>query len=137
MTKRAVQFRKWANQIVKDYAIQGWTMDVERLKSGGSILTNEFFDRQLERIVNAYLDMAEMQAQRRIPMTMNDREERLRGFLKLWDRDILQDAGKVSAELARQHAETEFEKYRITQDRLFQSDFDRLVLQLGNKGDVE
>lgn len=227
--ERAVQFRKWANQIVKDYTIQGWTMDVERLKSGGSILTNEFFERQLEkireirmserkfyqkvtdiyatsidydptasvtrrffaavqnkmhfaihgmtaaevlvdradhrkenmglttwdgaptgkihrydvsiaknyltdfeleqmqRIVSAYLDMAELQAMRRIPMTMADWEKRLAGFLTLWDREILKDAGKVSAEIAQAHAETEFEKYRIVQDRLFQSDFDRMV----------
>jgi len=225
--ERAVQFRKWANQIVRDYTIQGWTMDVERLKHGGSILDEEYFERQLEkireirlserkfyqkitdiyataldydpsatatkrffaavqnkmhyaihgntaaeiiinradhqkenmglthweeaplgkihkydvsvaknylndfelgqmqRIVSAYLDMAEVQAMRRIPMTMEDWENRLNGFLKLWDRDILQDAGKVSAEIAKAHAETEFEKYRITQDRLFESDFDR------------
>ena len=229
--ERAVQFRKWANQIVKDYTIQGWTMDVERLKGGGSVLTDEFFERQLEkireirlserkfyqkitdiyataldydptatatqrffaavqnkmhyaihgntaaevivdradhrkehmgltswdgapqgkihhydvsiaknylsseelgqmqRIVSAYLDMAEMQAMRKIPMTMADWEVRLSGFLKLWDREILQDAGKVTAELAKTHAESEFEKYRIIQDRLFESDFDRLLKQ--------
>jgi hypothetical protein len=230
--ERAVQFRKWANVIVKDYTIQGWAMDVERLKSGGSVLTKAFFERQLEkireirlserqfyqkitdiyamaldydssaaatqrffaavqnklhfaihgqtaaevivdradhrkehmglttwdgapqgkihkydvsvaknylsefelaqmeRIVSAYLDMAEVQAMRQIPMTMADWEQRLGGFLRLWDRDILQDAGKVSAELAKQHAESEFEKYRIVQDRLFQSDFDRLLQQV-------
>ena len=230
--ERAVQFRKWANQIIKDYTIQGWVMDVERLKAGGSVLTTEFFERQLEkireirlserkfyqkitdiyataldydasatatqrffaavqnklhyaihgqtaaevvvgradhrkdnmgltswegapknkihkydvsiaknylsefelaqmeRIVSAYLDMAEVQAMRRIPMTMADWEERLSGFLRLWDRDILQDAGKVSAEIAKAHAESEFEKYRIVQDRLFESDFDRMVKQL-------
>lgn len=235
--ERAVQFRKWANQIVKDYTIQGWIMDVDRLKAGGSVLTQEFFDRQLEkireirlserkfyqkitdiyataldydpsaaatkrffaavqnkvhyaihgltaaevivgradhrkehmglttwegaprgkihkydvsiaknylsefemgqmeRIVSAYLDMAELQAMRRIPMTMEDWEGRLNGFLRLWDRDILQDAGKVSMELAKAHAESEFEKYRIVQDRLFVSDFDRLLLQL--KGEDE
>lgn len=235
--ERAVQFRKWANQIVKDYTIQGWTMDVERLKSGGSVLTNDFFERQLEkireirlserkfyqkitdiyatsldydpsatatkrffaavqnkmhyavhgntaaeviveradhkkenmgltswegspsgkihkydvsiaknylsefelgqmqRIVSAYLDMAEMQAMRKIPMTMEDWEERLSGFLRLWDRGILQDAGKVTAELAKAHAESEFEKYRIIQDRLFESDFDRLLMQLEHKKD--
>jgi len=227
--ERAVQFRKWASHIVKDYTIQGWAMDAERLKSGGSILSVDFFERQLEkireirlserkfyqkitdiyataldydpsaaatqrffsavqnklhyaihgqtaaevivtradhrkeymgltswdaapagkihrydvtvaknylsdvelaqmqRIVSAYLDMAEVQAMRRIPMTMSDWEARLAGFLTLWDRDILQDAGKVSAELAKQHAQSEFEKYRIVQDRLFQSDFDRLL----------
>jgi len=85
---------------------------------------------QMQRIVSAYLDMAEVQAMRRIPMTMADWEGRLAGFLKLWDREILQDAGKVSAELAKQHAESEFEKYRIVQDRLFQSDFDRLLKQV-------
>ncbi len=234
--ERAVQFRKWANQVVKDYTIQGWVMDVERLKSGGSILTDAFFERQLEkvreirlserkfyqkitdiyasaldydpsaattqrffaavqnklhyavhgqtaaevildranhreesmglnswdgapggkihkydvviaknylsefelaqmqRIVSAYLDMAELQAMRRIPMTMADWEERLGGFLRLWDREILQDAGKVSAELAHAHAESEFEKYRVAQDRLFESDFDRLVKQLEQDG---
>lgn len=228
--EHAVQFRKWANQIVKDYTIQGWVMDVERLKHGGSVLTEEFFERQLDkireiriserkfyqkitdiyataldydreasatkrffaavqnkmhyaihgqtaaeviasradhtkqnmgltswegapqgkihkydvavaknylsdfelaqmqRIVSAYLDMAEAHAMRRIPMTMADWEQRLSGFLKLWDRDILQDAGKVSAELAKAHAESEFEKYRIVQDRLFESDFDKLQL---------
>ena len=230
--ERAVQFRKWANKIVKDYTIQGWTMDEERLKKGGTILNDEFFERQLEkireirlserkfyqkitdiyatsldydssatatkrffaavqnkmhyaihgqtaaevivdradhqkkqmgltswdgapegkihkydvviaknylseyelaqmqRIVSAYLDMAEMQAIRKIPMTMVDWEERLSGFLKLWDRNILQDAGKVSAEIAKAHAESEFEKYRIVQDRLFESDFDKQVKAL-------
>ncbi len=230
--ERAVQFRKWANQIVKDYTIQGWVMDVDRLKSGGSVLTEDFFERQLEkireirlserrfyqkitdiyataldydptatatkrffaavqnklhyaihgqtaaevivdradhrkehmgltswegapqgkihkydvsiaknyltgfelaqmeRIVSAYLDMAELQAMRKIPMTMEDWEKRLAGFLTLWDREILQDAGKVTAEIARTHAESEFEKYRITQDRLFESDFDRLIKQI-------
>ena len=68
---------------------------------------------------------------RRIPMTMQDWEERLGGFLKLWDREILQDAGKVTAEIAKAHAESEFEKYRIVQDRLFMSDFDRLLNQVG------
>ncbi len=235
--ERAVQFRKWASQIVKDYTIQGWVMDVERLKHGGSVLDNEFFERQLEkvreirlserkfyqkitdiyataldydpsatatkrffaavqnkmhyaihgntaaevivdradhqkenmgltswegapkgkihkydvsiaknylsefelgqiqRIVSAYLDMAEMLAMRKIPMTMADWEERLGGFLKLWDREILQDAGRVTAELAKTHAETEFEKYRIVQDRLFESDFDQLLKQIEHKGE--
>lgn len=229
--ERAVQFRKWANKIVKDYTIQGWTMDSERLKRGGN-LTDEFFERQLEkireirlserkfyqkitdiyataldydssatatkrffaavqnkmhyavhgqtaaevivdrahhekpnmglttweaapkgkiqrydvsiaknylsgfelgqmqRIVSAYLDMAEMQAMRKIPMTMEDWEKRLSGFLQLWDREILQDAGKVTAELAKTHAESEFEKYRIVQDRLYVSDFDTEVMKL-------
>ncbi len=230
--ERAVQFRKWANRIVKDYTIQGWAMDVERLKHGGSVLNDEFFERQLEkireirlserkfyqkitdiyataidydstatatkrffaavqnklhyaihgqtaaevvldradhrkesmgltswegapygkihqydvsiaknylselelgqmqRIVSAYLDMAEMHAMRKMPMTMGDWEQRLNGFLTLWDRAILQDAGRVSAEIASAHAESEFEKYRIVQDRLFESDFDRMLRQV-------
>ena len=228
--ERAVQFRKWANTIVKDYTIQGWVMDEERLKRGGSILTKEYFEKQLEkireirmserrfyqkitdiyataldydptapatkrffaavqnkmhfsvhgqtaaeliysradaskqnmgltswdgspegkihkydvsvaknylsedelqqlqRIVSAYLDMAEMQAIRRIPMTMADWEERLNRFLSLMDREILMDAGRVTAELAKQHAESEFEKYRIIQDQLYVSDFDKFLL---------
>lgn len=230
--ERAVQFRKWSNSIVKDYTIQGWAMDDERLKRGGSVLTRDYFEKQLERIreirlserlfyqkitdiyataidydptskitqrffsavqnklhysvhgqtaaeliynradaekenmgltswdgspnskihkydvvvaknylteqelsqlgriVSAYLDMAEDQAERNIPMTMEDWEQRLNGFLKLWDRDVLQDNGKISAELARAKAESEFEKYRIVQDKLYQSDFDKLLLQV-------
>ncbi len=72
---------------------------------------------------------------RKIPMTMCDWEKRLAGFLKLWDREILKDAGKVTAELAKAHAESEFEKYRIVQDRLFESDFDRMIKQLERKDD--
>jgi hypothetical protein len=84
----------------------------------------------MQRIVSAYLDMAEVQAMRRIPMTMQDWENRLGGFLKLWDREVLQDAGKVSAELAKSHAESEFEKYRLIQDRQYVSDFDRILKTL-------
>ena len=80
---------------------------------------------QMQRIVSAYLDMAEVQAARHIPMTMEDWEQRLNGFLTLWDREILQDADRVSAALAKRHAETEFEKHRIVQDRTYRSDFDR------------
>lgn len=228
--ERAVQFRKWANGIVKDYTIQGWVMDDERLKNSGTVLTKEYFEKQLEkvreirlserkfyqkitdiyttaldydssakatkrffaavqnklhygvhgqtaaeviynradskkehmgltnwdgaprgkihkydvsvaknyltdkeifqleRIVSAYLDLAEAQAERHIPMTMADWEERLNGFLTLWDREVLQDKGKISAELAKMHAESEFEKYRIIQDRLYQSPFDQFLL---------
>lgn len=79
-------------------------------------------------MVSAYLDMAETQAIRHIPMTMEDWETRLNGFLVLWDREVLKDAGKVSAELAKAHAESEFEKYRIIQDRLYESDFDQFVM---------
>ena len=226
---KAVQFRKWANTVVKDYTIQGWVMDEERLKNGGSILTKDYFEkqlqkireirmserrfyqkvtdiyatsidydpkatttknffasvqnklhhsvhghtaaeliveranaekdhmglttwdaypngkiqkydvtvaknyleekeiRQLERLVSSYLDYAEMQAERNIPMTMQDWSEKLNSFLKFMDYEVLQDAGKVSAEIAKLHAESEFEKYRIIQDKLYVSDFDRFL----------
>jgi hypothetical protein len=90
---------------------------------------------QLSRLVNAYLDVAEDMAQRKMPMTMQDWETRLNRFIAATDRDVLQDAGKVSAEIAKAHAESEFEKYRIVQDRLFESDFDRLLRQIG-QGDA-
>jgi len=92
--------------------------------------------QQLQRLVSAYLDIAEDMAIRQIPMTMEDWESRLNRFIEATDREILQDAGKVTAEIAKTHAESEFEKYRIIQDRLFESDFDRIVKkQLPSKKD--
>lgn len=90
---------------------------------------------QLQRLVSAYLDLAEDMALREIPMSMQDWETRLTRFIAATDREILQDAGKVSAEIAQAHAESEFEKYRIIQDHLFESDFDRLIKQLPNSGE--
>jgi hypothetical protein len=90
---------------------------------------------QLQRLVSAYLDLAEDMALREIPMSMQDWEIRLNRFIAATDREILQDAGKVSAEIAQAHAESEFEKYRIIQDHLFESDFDRIIKQLPNSGD--
>jgi len=90
---------------------------------------------QLQRLVSAYLDLAEDMALRAIPMTMQNWETRLNRFIAATDREILQDAGKVTAEIARAHAESEFEKYRIVQDRLFESDFDRMLKQLPPEGD--
>jgi hypothetical protein len=84
----------------------------------------------LGRVVNAYLDLAEDRARRRIPMTMEDWARRLDRFLEFDDRAVLQDKGNVSADLASDHAQSEFEKFRITQDRLFESDFDRAVKQV-------
>lgn len=223
---RAVQFRKWAGQIVKDHTIQGWTMDVDRLKKG-HMFTDEYFDRQLqqvreirlserkfyqkvtdlyatafdydkdakttrrffqtvqnkmhfavhrhttaeliveradaskehmglttwenapngkilkadvtiaknylnekemnymERIVSLYLDYAEMQAERKIPMSMEDWAKRLDGFLEFNGNELLTGPEKISAEQAKLHALTEYEKYRIIQDRLYESDFDK------------
>ena len=227
--QRAVQFRKWAGQIVKDHTIQGWTMDVERLKKG-HMFTDEYFERQLqqireirlserkfyqkvtdlyatafdydknakttrlffqtvqnkmhyavhrhtaseliveradankehmglttwenapdgkilkadvtivknylskeemnylERIVSLYLDYAELQAERKIPMGMEDWAKRLDGFLEFNGNELLTGPGKISAEQAKLHAETEYEKYRIIQDRLYESDFDRFLM---------
>ena len=227
--QRAVQFRKWAGQIVKDYTIQGWTMDAERLKKG-HMFTDEYFDRQLqqireirlserkfyqkvtdlyatafdydkdakttrlffktvqnkmhfavhrhtaaeliveradatkehmglttwenapdgkilkadvtvaknylneqemnylERIVSLYLDYAELQAERKIPMSMEDWAKRLDGFLEFNGNELLTGPGKISAEQAKLHAETEYEKYRVIQDRLYESDFDRFMM---------
>ena len=90
---------------------------------------------QLQRLVSAYLDVAESMALREIPMTMQDWETRLNRFIAATDREILQDAGKVTAEIAQAHAESEFEKYRIVQDRLFESDFDRMIAELPEKGE--
>ena len=90
---------------------------------------------QLQRLVSAYLDLAEDMALREIPMSMQDWETRLTRFIAATDREILQDAGKVSAEITQAHAESEFEKYRIIQDHLFESDFDRLIKQLPNSGE--
>ena len=85
---------------------------------------------QLSRLVSAYLDIAEDMALRQIPMTMRDWETRLNRFIAATDREILEDAGKVTAEIARAHAESEFEKYRLVQDRLYVSDFDAQVQKL-------
>jgi hypothetical protein len=85
---------------------------------------------QLQRLVSAYLDLAEGMALRNIPMTMQDWETRLNRFIAATDREILQDAGKVTAEIAKAYAESEFEKYRVIQDRLYMSDFDKAVQNL-------
>ena len=238
---RAVQFRRWTNSIVKDYTIQGWVIDDERLKNGGSILTREYFEHLLERIreirlserrfyqkitdiyataldydgnakttklffanvqnklhwaihrhtaaelimeradaekphmgltswenypggkiqkydvsiaknylsqgelealsriVSLYLDYAEYQAGRHIPMTMSDWAERLNRFLEFNEHEILLDNGRVTYEIAKSFAESEFEKYRIIQDRLYESDFDRFLTleqEVGDSGEM-
>ena len=228
-SERAVQFRKWATQIIEEFTIKGFAMDDERLKNDGTLLGKKYFEEQLQRIreirlserkfyqkitdiyatsidydpkssatqrffatvqnklhwaihghtaaeiiyeranaekphmgltswkdapegkiypfdvvvaknyltedemaqlqrlVSAYLDMAEDMALRHIPMTMSDWEVRLNRFLEFADREVLQDAGKITSEIAHTHALAEFEKYRIVQDRLFQSDFDKFL----------
>ena len=230
-SERAVQFRKWVNQIASEYTIKGWVMDDERLIRG-TYLTDKYFEEQLERVreiriserkfyqkitdlyataidydknslgtkrfyatvqnkmhyaihgltaaelivaradaskehmglttwkdapdgkiqksdvviaknylsefelgqlnrmVTAYLDFAESMAQRKIPLTMADWEKRLNSFIEMFEYGLLKDAGKVSNEIAKLHYETEFEKYRVIQDKLFLSDFDKYLLEL-------
>ncbi|MBQ7146419.1 MAG: virulence RhuM family protein [Lachnospiraceae bacterium] len=121
---RAVQFRKWAGQIVK---------------SGVSIAKNYLSETEmsyLERIVSLYLDYAELQAERKIPMSMEDWARRLDGFLEFNGNELLTGPGKSSAEEAKLHAESEYEKYRIVQDRLFESDFDRFLRLEGEVSSV-
>lgn len=112
--------------------------DGKILKTDVAVAKNYLAKEELEalgRIVNAYLDLAEERALRKIPMTMEDWAKRLDAFLEFTERDILQHSGKVSAEIAKAHAESEFEKYRIVQDRLFESDFDRIVKLIESAGE--
>ena len=110
------------------------------VKSDVSVAKNYLTQEELEslgRIVGAYLDLAEDRAKRKIPMTMEDWAKRLDMFLEFDDRDILKDAGSVSAKIAKAHAESEFEKYRVVQDRIFESDFDKALKQIENGDDGE
>lgn len=104
--------------------------DGKIIRSDVSIAKNYLKENELQalgRLVNAYLDIAKDMAERHIPMTMEDWAKRIDKFLDATDREILQDAGHVSAEYAKEYAESEFEKYRVIQDRLFRSDFDKLT----------
>ena len=103
------------------------------VKSDVSVAKNYLTDKELsflERIVSLYLDYAELRAERHIPMSMEDWAKRLDGFLEFNGTEILTGSGKIRAEQAKLYAETEFEKYRIIQDRLFMSDFDKNMLEL-------
>lgn len=111
--------------------------DGKIIKTDVSIAKNYLNKVELEslgKIVNAFLDLAENRAQRNIPMTMEDWAKRIDAFLEFDEREILQDGGKISAQIAKEKAETEFEKYRIIQDRLFESDFDKEIKRLKEKG---
>jgi hypothetical protein len=121
---RATQFRQWAIAVLRDFAIRGYVLDKERLKNG-AFLSREYYDM--------YLDYAEDQAERGIPMTMQDWATKLNAFLQFNERDLLNHPGKVTAEVAKAFAESEFEKYRVVQDRLFESDFDRAIKKLPEK----
>jgi hypothetical protein len=125
----------------KHMGLSSWknSPDGKILKSDVSIAKNYLNQEELEslgRIVNAYLDLAEERAKRKIPMTMEDWAKRLDLFLQFDDRQILQNAGTISAEIAKSHAESEFEKYRIIQDQLYQSDFDKLTKAF-DKSDID
>jgi hypothetical protein len=128
-----VQFRKWATRVVEEFTIKGFAMDDERLKRGGSVLSDRYFEEQLQRVRE--IRLSERKFYQKITDTMQDWEVRLNRFLAATDREVLQDAGKVTAEIARAHAESEFEKYRIVQDRLFESDFDRVVAETKRLGE--
>lgn len=119
------------NSVIRKFRITA--QDGKIKKSDVTIAKNylsEFEMRQLDRMVSAYLDFDESMTVRHIPLTMQDWETRLNGFIEMFEYGLLKDAGKVSAEIAKLHAETEFEKYRVIQDKQFMSDFDRYMLEL-------
>ena len=119
----------------KNMGLTSWDKapDGKILKADVSVAKNYLTKEELEslgRVVNAYLDLAEERAKKKIPMTMEDWAKRLDKFLEADDRAILKDSGRVTAAIAKDHAESEFEKYRIIQDRLFESDFDKALKQI-------
>jgi hypothetical protein len=126
-----------ASAEAKNMGLSSWEKapDGKIMKADVVIAKNYLLQPELEslgRIVNAYLDLAEDRAKKAIPMTMEDWANRLDKFLNADDREILNDSGKVTAEIAKTFAETEFEKYRVVQDQLFESDFDKQIkMQLG------
>lgn len=127
-----------ANSQKEKMGLTSWdnAPDGKILKSDVTIAKNYLSRDELEslgRIVNAFLDLAEDRAKRNIPMTMEDWATRLDKFLDADDREILKDSGKITKKIADEKAITEFEKYRVVQDRLFMSDFDKLLLEMGNK----
>lgn len=110
------------------------------LKTDVPVAKNYLTTEELEslgRIVNAYLELAENRAKRKIPMTMEDWAKQLDKFLEFDERDVLQNAGKISAKIAKEYAESEFEKYRIIQDRLFESDFDKEIKAMTQKMEAQ
>jgi hypothetical protein len=122
--------------------LQTWKKapDGKILKSDVGIAKNYLDKREikaLNRIVTMYLDYAEDQAENGIPMTMKDWAEKLNAFLKFNNKEVLQDFGKVTVEVAKTFAESEFEKYRPIQDRLYDSDFDRDVKKLLEDNDIK
>lgn len=137
---RGTQFRQWASARLNEYLVKGFTMDDERLKNPPGKGHTDYFDELLERIwktlnriVNLYIEFGELQALDRRPMTMRDRIEKLDEFLKISGRELLNHAGKVSAEMARAKAEREYDRYRTlidTQPRPVDVDFEQAVKQV-------
>ena len=129
---------KRADAMKKNMGLTTWEKapDGKIVKTDVSVAKNYLKETELEslgRIVNAYLDLAEDRAKRHIPMTMEDWAKRLDKFLEADDRDVLQNSGKITAQMAKNVAESEFEKYRIVQDRLFESDFDKEIKRIQGK----
>ena len=130
-----------ANAEVKNMGLSSWEKAPEgKITKADVVVAKNYLSQpeleSLGRIVNAYLDLAEDRAKKAIPMTMEDWAKRLDKFLNADDREILNDSGKVTAEIAKAFAETEFEKYRVVQDQLFESDFDKqMKMQLGDMTD--
>ena len=130
-----------ANAEVKNMGLSTWEKAPEgKITKADIVVAKNYLSQpeleSLGRIVNAYLDLAEDRAKKAIPMTMEDWAKRLDKFLNADDREILNDSGKVTAEIAKAFAETEFEKYRVVQDQLFESDFDKqMKMQLGDMTD--
>ncbi len=130
-------FRHTAND-GKTYTTKYYNLDAiisvgYRVNSKKAVAKNYLSKDELEslgRVVSAYLDLAEERAKRNIPMTMEDWAKRLDMFLEFDDRQILQNAGKITAQIAKDHALSEYEKYRVIQDKLYKSDFDRLLEKL-------
>ncbi|UYO93730.1 virulence RhuM family protein [Pollutimonas sp. M17] len=129
--------RKRADSSKPHMGLNSWASAPEGkiLKTDVAVAKNYLTKDELDslgRIVNAYLELAEDRARRKIPMSMEDWSKRLDAFLEFDEREVLQNSGKISAKLAQTHAESEFEKYRIVQDRLFESDFDKAVRKLAS-----
>jgi hypothetical protein len=120
---RATQFRQWCTYVLRQFAIRGYVIDKKRMENG-TFIGEDYFDICC-RLVNSVLDMAERMAKRHIPMTMEDWAKRIDIILEAGGDAILTNAGSITAEFAKTFAESEFEKYRIIQDHLFSSDFDR------------
>ena len=128
---------KRANSKERNMGLTSWknSPDGKIIKTDVSIAKNYLKKEELEslgRIVSAYLDLAEERAKRKIPMTMEDWAKRLDAFLEFDEREILDQPGKITAKIAKDFSESEFEKYRITQDKLFKSDFDKLFKKTDN-----